>query len=80
MVHSGVGAVFETSLPLLAEPVVSIFGTTGIALDTVFTGKAVLGMLSEMKRCPSRFRGNRILFIHTGRWAQKLMSHKSLSL
>ena len=39
---------------------------TGVILDTIYTGKAVLGMLSEMRVNPHRFRGNRILFINTG--------------
>lgn len=39
---------------------------TGIILDQVFTAKAVHGMLCEMKTNPSRFKGEKILFIHTG--------------
>ena len=40
--------------------------STGIILDTVFTLKAVKGMLCEMKKTPDRFKGHRILFLHTG--------------
>ena len=40
--------------------------STGIILDTVFTQKAVKGMLCEMKKTPDRFKGHRILFLHTG--------------
>lgn len=41
-------------------------GSTGIFLDPTYTGKAALGMVKEIKRNPSRFKGNRILFLHTG--------------
>ena len=44
----------------------SVASETGVILDTIYTGKAVLGMLSEMRVNPDRFRGNRILFINTG--------------
>ena len=49
-------------LALLKE----ISTTTGIILDTTFTLKTVKGMLCEMKTNPTRFKGHRILFIHTG--------------
>ncbi len=40
--------------------------STGIILDTVFTMKAVKGMLCEMENNPVTFNGTRILFLHTG--------------
>ena len=40
--------------------------TSGIMLDPVYTGKAVKGLLHEVKVNPTRFKGQRILFIHTG--------------
>ena len=45
---------------------ISVASETGVILDTLYTGKTMLGMLSEMKVNPHRFRGNRILFINTG--------------
>ena len=39
---------------------------TGIILDTTFTLKTVICMLHEMESNPERFRGQRILFMHTG--------------
>lgn len=39
---------------------------SGIILDRVYTGKAVLGMVKEMQNNPGRFKGSRILFVHTG--------------
>jgi D-cysteine desulfhydrase family pyridoxal phosphate-dependent enzyme len=50
----------------LKELVISVASETGVILDSIYTGKAVLGMLSEMRVNPHRFRGNRILFINTG--------------
>ena len=45
---------------------ISVASETGVILDTLYTGKTMLGMLSEMRVNPHRFRGNRILFINTG--------------
>lgn len=39
---------------------------TGIFFDPVYTGKAMFGLLKELKSRPEQFKGNRILFIHTG--------------
>eukprot|EP00052_Salpingoeca_macrocollata_P034980 m.13188 g.13188 ORF g.13188 m.13188 type:complete len:354 (-) comp7275_c0_seq1:23-1084(-) len=39
---------------------------TGIVLDPVYTGKAALGLHTELFINPQRFQGDRILFIHTG--------------
>ena len=46
--------------------VISVVSETGIVVDTTYTAKAVLGMMCEMNTRPGHFRGNRILFIHTG--------------
>ena len=51
---------------LLVELVLSVIRETGVTVDVIYTGKTVWGMLSEMRTNPGRFRGNRILFIHTG--------------
>ena len=45
---------------------VEISSQTGIVLDPVYTLKGVRGMLIELKMNPKRFKGNRILYIHTG--------------
>ena len=50
-----------------AEFIVEVMSSTGISLDPDFTAKAVRGMLLEMKERPEIFKGNRILFVHTGR-------------
>lgn len=48
------------------ESILEISRTTGIMMDPVYNIKAVRGMLTEMKFNPTRFRGQRILYIHTG--------------
>ena len=50
---------------ILAQ-LVEISSRTGIVLDPVYTLKGVRGMLAELKKNPKRFKGNRILYIHTG--------------
>ena len=45
---------------------ISIAATTGIVLDLTYTNKAVKGLLTELHVNPTRFKGKRILYIHTG--------------
>nr|XP_002735695.1 PREDICTED: probable 1-aminocyclopropane-1-carboxylate deaminase-like [Saccoglossus kowalevskii] len=40
--------------------------TTGIVLDPVYTGKAARGAVEEMKNNPGRFKGKKVLFLHSG--------------
>lgn len=62
--HKGRGYALSTSeeLKLLTE----ISSQTGLILDRVYTLKAVKGMLTELQQNPSRFKGKRVLFLHTG--------------
>ncbi|KAJ7384352.1 hypothetical protein OS493_022465, partial [Desmophyllum pertusum] len=46
--------------------IIEISSTTGILVDPVYNIKAIRGMLQEMKTNPGRFKGHRILYIHTG--------------
>eukprot|EP00042_Codosiga_hollandica_P029196 m.159232 g.159232 ORF g.159232 m.159232 type:complete len:362 (-) comp53009_c0_seq2:18-1103(-) len=39
---------------------------TGVLLDPVYTGKAALGLQTELLTNPQAFKGDRILFVHTG--------------
>ena len=50
----------------LTEFIREVAQKTGIILDPVYTGKAVRGMLEELAKNPTRFRGRHILFLHTG--------------
>jgi len=45
---------------------ISISQQSGVLLDYCYTLKAVNGLINELTFNPSRFKGNRILFIHTG--------------
>ena len=49
-----------------AENIIEISRTTGVLVDPVYNIKAIRGMLTEMKNNPGRFKGKRILYIHTG--------------
>ena len=40
---------------------------TGIILDPVYTGKAVYCLVKQLINNPEQFKGNKILYIHTGR-------------
>ncbi|XP_078380990.1 uncharacterized protein LOC144663796 [Oculina patagonica] len=48
------------------ENILTISSTTGVFVDPVYNIKAIRGMLAEMKSNPGRFKGRRILYIHTG--------------
>ena len=47
---------------------VKVAQETGIMTDPVYTGKALYGLVQELNNNPSRFKGRRILFLHTGKW------------
>ncbi|XP_051123181.1 putative D-cysteine desulfhydrase 1, mitochondrial [Andrographis paniculata] len=39
---------------------------TGVILDPVYSGKAAYGMMRDMGENPGKWRGRKVLFIHTG--------------
>ena len=39
---------------------------TGVVVDPVYSGKAVHGLLRDMRTQPEEWKGARVLFIHTG--------------
>ena len=49
-----------------AENIIEISRTTGVLVDPVYNIKAIRGMLTEMKNNPERFKGKRVLYVHTG--------------
>ena len=49
-----------------SENIIEISRTTGVLVDPVYNIKAIRGMLTEMKNNPGRFKGKRILYVHTG--------------
>ncbi|XP_006823418.1 uncharacterized protein LOC100378838 [Saccoglossus kowalevskii] len=48
------------------EFILKVSTTTGIMIDPVYTGKATKALVEELNNNPSRFKGKRILFVHTG--------------
>ena len=50
------------------EDIVEISTTTGIMVDPVYNVKSIRRMLHEMNTNPGRFKGHRILYIHTGEY------------
>eukprot|EP00252_Welwitschia_mirabilis_P009871 TRINITY_DN22785_c0_g1_i1.p1 TRINITY_DN22785_c0_g1~~TRINITY_DN22785_c0_g1_i1.p1 ORF type:complete len:427 (-),score=85.54 TRINITY_DN22785_c0_g1_i1:372-1652(-) len=46
--------------------ITEISNATGIVLDPVYGGKAAYHMLNDMKENPSKWKGRKVLFIHTG--------------
>jgi len=62
--YKGMGFAKSTDEEL--ELLLNIAQSTGVILDPAYTLKAVRGMLEEMEFNPSRFKGKRVLFLHTG--------------
>ena len=50
------------------DDIVKISRTTGIMVDPVYNIKSIGRMLHEMNTNPGRFKGHRILYIHTGEY------------
>ncbi|KAL9979751.1 hypothetical protein ACROYT_G017459 [Oculina patagonica] len=48
------------------ETILEISSTTGVLLDPLYNITAIRAMLAEMNNNPGRFKGRRILYIHTG--------------
>ncbi|WAQ99716.1 DCYD1-like protein [Mya arenaria] len=62
--HKGLGYGISTQEEL--DYILSVASSTGIMLDPVYTGKAAIGLQRELNNNPDMFKGNRILFVHTG--------------
>ncbi|KAL4227590.1 hypothetical protein ACF0H5_013033 [Mactra antiquata] len=62
--HKGQGYGISTQDEL--DFIINVSTSTGILLDPVYTGKAVKGMVYELNNNPDMFKGNRILYLHTG--------------
>ena len=61
-----VGRGYALSRPEELECIRDVAGRTGIILDPVYSGKAFFGLKNEWAGNPDRFRGRRVLFLHTG--------------
>ncbi len=63
-----VGPGYDQTTPELMDFIFEVSQKDGILLDPVYTGKALFGLINELKNNPesiARF-GENILFIHTG--------------
>ncbi|MCO5559988.1 hypothetical protein L7F22_013592 [Adiantum nelumboides] len=60
----GLGYAMSTSAEL--KVVKEVAETTGIVLDPVYSGKALIGLLKDMKERPEEWAGRKVLFVHTG--------------
>ncbi|KQK01684.1 putative D-cysteine desulfhydrase 1, mitochondrial [Brachypodium distachyon] len=60
----GLGYAMNTTEEL--KFVKDIAAATGIVLDPVYSGKGAYGMLKDMSSNPAKWKGRKVLFIHTG--------------
>ncbi|KAG2654372.1 hypothetical protein PVAP13_1NG484200 [Panicum virgatum] len=60
----GLGYAMNTAEEL--KFVKDIAAATGIVLDPVYSGKAAYGLLKDMADNPAKWKGRKILFVHTG--------------
>ncbi|KAJ1688869.1 hypothetical protein LUZ63_013024 [Rhynchospora breviuscula] len=60
----GLGYAISTEEEL--QFIKEIAQATGIILDPVYSGKAAYGMFKDMASNPEKWRGRKVLFIHTG--------------
>ncbi|XP_052766596.1 uncharacterized protein LOC128207599 [Mya arenaria] len=66
VIEGHVGAGYGTASTDVLEYITRVSSSTGILLDPYYTGKAALGLARELRDNPGRFKGTRILFVHTG--------------
>lgn len=66
IVHQGKGLGYARSTPEELAFVQSFARETGIVLDPVYSGKALYNLFSLVEKDPETFRGQTILFWHTG--------------
>ncbi len=60
-----VGRGYALAQPQELSVLIAVAKKTGILLDPVYTGKALFGMLSELRKNPACF-GSRVVFLHSG--------------
>jgi D-cysteine desulfhydrase len=66
-IHQGKGRGYAQSTPEELEFIQQFAQCTGIALDPVYTGKALYHFVHEVvKKKPETYRNSRVLFWHTG--------------
>ncbi|XP_071949708.1 uncharacterized protein [Antedon mediterranea] len=66
VVEFSVGLGYAKSTPEELEFITNVSMKTGVILDPTYTSKAALGLVKHLTSNPQAFKGNRILFVHTG--------------
>ena len=66
MLDGYVGLGYAKSRPQEISLLIDTAKETGVILDPVYTGKAFFGLVNELAASRGRFRGNSVLFVHTG--------------
>lgn len=66
IIDGHVGEGYGKSSVDLRQFCIQALNDSGIVLDRVYTGKSVFGLMKELKNNPSRFRGNKVMWVHTG--------------
>ncbi|WOL20165.1 D-cysteine desulfhydrase 1, mitochondrial [Canna indica] len=65
-IQNAKGLGYAMNTPEELKFVKDIAAATGVVLDPVYSGKAAYGMLKDMAANPTKWKGRKILFIHTG--------------
>lgn len=52
---------------LHTEFICNVAISTGVVLDATYTGKAAYHLVKQLQENPERFKGRKILFVHTGK-------------
>ena len=65
IVDGYVGRGYALSRPEELAAIRDLVRLEGVVLDPVYTGKAYLGMMTELAKDPKQF-GERVVFVHTG--------------
>ncbi|KAH7387796.1 hypothetical protein KP509_16G041500 [Ceratopteris richardii] len=60
----GIGYAMSTNAEL--KFIKEIAEATGIVLDPVYSGKALFGLMRDMKKKQGKWNGRKVLFVHTG--------------
>jgi len=66
IIDGHVGEGYGKSSVDLRQFCIQALNDSGIVLDRVYTGKSVFGLMKELKNNPNRFRGNKVMWVHTG--------------
>ena len=60
------GAGYGISTDNELELIIKVARETNVLFDPVYTGKAFIGLMKTLLNNKSSFKGNRLMFIHTG--------------